>query len=457
MRDIQELLKTQVISPTTNNTSSSISHALHLHEELQQLKKENESLKEENKKMAERNQSLIDGQGTYTDLIADLEKDLKSADEKHAEQQRKLQDQLKTLQLAWDSLYDDLDKVKKERDGLRTKLDEVVRKGDGTVDDDNDDQDSTKDLRDTLNASLVSPRTPNTPRRSKSLRPSMLSNLSLMQSPMPEESPAPDIEVDQAALLRNSLQRQHSSSSLFASAAFHMFHSGQGDHDDNDDKDDDDDRSVSSGIASIVSAPFRSLVSGSVSGTEKKINDLECENLKLRSTIVRLQAQFRDEKYLNSHSSDKNTTSYGDDGLLVSPSSSNSSSKLRSTRRTMSLQTRSGTRRGIPARTTPRSTSLVEGGLRKLNDQVPLVVTTTVDAAEEADQVSESSSSSSPSTEKATGNENETRSQTSKDQDRESSSTSVTDSVSSCSEGGVGEQLAIDIPPTTNMDSTTVQ
>jgi len=456
MRNIQELLKTQVISPTTNNTSS-ISHALHLHEELEQLKKQNESLKEENKKLTERNQSLIDGQGTYTDLIADLEKDLKSADEKHLEQQRKLQDQLKTLQLAWDSLYDDLDKVKKERDGLRTKLDEVVRKGTGVVDDDSDDEGSTKDLRDTLKASVVSPRTPNTPRRSKSLRPSMLSNLSLMQSPMPEESPAPDVGVDQAAFLRSSLQKQHSSSSLFASAAFHMFHSGHGDHaHDDDENDDDDDRSVSSGIASIVSAPFRSLVSGSGSGNDKKMNDLECENLKLRSTIVRLQTQFRDEKYRNSHPSDKSNASDGDDGLLASPSSSASLSKLPSPRRTMSLQTRSGTRRGIPARTTPRSPSLVEGGLKKLNNQVPLVVTTTTDAADEADQASESSSSS-PSPSADNGNENETRSQTSKDEDRESSSTSVTDSVSSCSEEGEGEQHAIDIPSTTNMDSTTVQ
>jgi hypothetical protein len=229
---------------------------------------------------------------------------------------------------------------------------------------------------------------------------------------MPEED---SIEpIDQAALLRSSLQKHKS----FTSAAFGMF-SGHSSFSMMD-----DDRSVSSGIVTI-SGPIKSFM------VDKKVNDLECENLKLKSMIVQLQAKLREEKYRNGGggSNAKEQSKPLTTSSLHSPLSKSSLSS----RRTMNLQTRSGTRRGIPARAqAPRISSLVEGKQQVLQqqqkqakDRVPLVVMTSTDQQDQDGESSSSSSARSNVSSSAAAADN--ASHTSKDRD----STSTTDTVSS--------------------------
>ena len=277
MRDIQELMKTQVMSPVNNK--SSISHALQLHEELDKLRRKNEQLKAQNSKLSDENQSLKDGQRTYVDLISELEHDLKTADDKHQKQQTTLRQQLDRLQVSWDSLYDDLSKVRDERNELRAKLDEVREingeRGDGSGDGVEGIDSDKNSNNDDVNAEA--PPKPSFPlRRSASLRSSVF-QLTRPGSLTPS-SPSSDGNnnrrpIDQAELLRKAV-RKHSS---FSAAAGHHF-------------------GVSKSNTTETSGSSCSNIIA-----DRKIHELECENLKLKSTIVRLQTQYKEEKYRNSH------------------------------------------------------------------------------------------------------------------------------------------------------------
>jgi hypothetical protein len=297
MRDIQELMKTQVISATANNKSS-ISHALQLHDEVDKLRKETKVLKVENEKLKQQNQSLIDGQRTYIDLITEWEQTLRSADEKSIQKLKKVEEQLNRLQVSWDSLYDDLSKVREERNELRAKLDGIGSSTDrpsmtmtaGTAIDANDNNN-----KDHSSCSVLSP-----PRRGTSLRSSVFQQFtrtnSLTAAGETSRTTTTDVptgRMDQAELLRKAVKR-HSSFSAVA---------GHG---------------VGAGVSVGNISPRKDV------NSDKKLHDLECENLNLKSTIIRLQTQCREEQYRKLHPSSCSTSSSSADNntrsLLPSPS-----------------------------------------------------------------------------------------------------------------------------------------
>jgi hypothetical protein len=117
MRDLQELLKTQIVS-----SESTINHALQMNEELEHLRKECKELHIKNEELTSKNESLMVQRDEHLKTIQVLKMELEDSQRASASREQKLQLQLNQLQVSWNSLYDDLAKVRDERNELNARL-----------------------------------------------------------------------------------------------------------------------------------------------------------------------------------------------------------------------------------------------------------------------------------------------------------------------------------------------
>jgi hypothetical protein len=269
-------MKTQMV----DLSGDTVSRALLLNEQLQTLKKKNDELTAANSILkAER-----DG---YLKTIAYLEKgvnDKQAREEsKDAKESKLVKDELKKMIESFDILYENLSEVRAERDELREKLEEQEREKlanpgpeeakrlkeelknvkmqfDSLYDDLAKVREERDDLKTTLNEHYM--KSPGDNGKEKlvakaapaSSGGSMFSQLSRTTSWRGPSTPlvAPS---DQSSFLQQAFQRKMSLTNPNAT----------------------------------------------VSDADRKIRELEVENLKLKSTIVHLQTQMREEKYKLTH------------------------------------------------------------------------------------------------------------------------------------------------------------
>lgn len=278
-RNLEELMKTQVV----NTSDDTVNRALKMSEELQVLRKENQKLKADQEALQKEREQ-------FKQKIKSLESELrqhKSSDTTSRE--KKLLDDLKTMQKGFDALYDELAEMKSERDDLQTKLVEredalasakaaaaaATAKAANTSDGEGHsptqeelrlaeqvrrlqiscdslfgDLDKVKKERDELKAVIANAAT--TSKRPSPLAPSKSSMLSWMTSSMTKNVPESNDDSGQASFLMRAVERHGSTA------------------------------------PSTSSNPM-----------ERKLQELEVENLKLKSTIVHLQSQYKEERYKN--------------------------------------------------------------------------------------------------------------------------------------------------------------
>jgi hypothetical protein len=120
MRDIHALLKTQIVS-----SESTINHALQLNEELESLRRDCKNLQDRNQRLATANECLLVVRDEHAMTIQVLKHELEESQMASKSREKKLQEQLNQLQVSWNSLYDDLSKVRDERNELKGQLDNV--------------------------------------------------------------------------------------------------------------------------------------------------------------------------------------------------------------------------------------------------------------------------------------------------------------------------------------------
>jgi hypothetical protein len=194
MRNLEELLKTQIVS-----SESTINHALQMNEELDRLRKECQNLRIKCEASTPNKKIMTVERDEYLNTIQALKKELKKIQTASESREERLQLQLNQLQASWNSLYDDLAKVRDERDELKAKLEDEEEK--------------------------------------------------VARTNCAEKASGAEAgRMDQAELLRLAVNRHNSFSS-------------------------------------------------SVSSLERAIRNLEIENLKQKSTIVKLQTQLKEERY----------------------------------------------------------------------------------------------------------------------------------------------------------------
>lgn len=204
MRNLEELLKTQIVS-----SASTINHALQLNEELDSLRKECKQLRITNEALTSSKETIMVEREEHLKTIQALKRALEEFRTTSEWREEKLQLQLNQLQASWNSLYDDLAKVRDERNELKARLEAEEEK---------------TSLPQGENRFGVSP--------------------NCTEKPFGEDGSG----IDQAELLRQAVNRHNS-------------------------------------------------FSPGVSFLEKKIHNLEIENLKQKSTIVKLQTQLKEDRY----------------------------------------------------------------------------------------------------------------------------------------------------------------
>jgi hypothetical protein len=245
-------MKTQVI-----DQNRTIHHALHLNEELQTLRKENKDLivaVEELKTEREESNRIIESLETKIEEIQSKETAISNSSE-----ERRLKAELQNLRLSWDAMYADLAKIRKERDELKSAMDET-NKGKA--------------------ATAATFEKPQQKQRQAESRGFFFENISRASSWIGGGSgEAYNIYskaninhgvADQASLIQNAVERK---SSLQVGVA-----------------------TPSAGITTTTNKN---------SSMERKLQEAEIENLKLRSTIVQLRTQLHEERYRNQPKSDK--------------------------------------------------------------------------------------------------------------------------------------------------------
>jgi predicted nucleic acid-binding Zn-ribbon protein len=292
MRNLEELMKTQVI----HTNDDTVNQALKMSEELQALRKENETLK------AERITFESEREG-YVSQIKSMEKELIGRRQQEQNQQtpnisngspsdteKKLMDDLRSMRKGFEALYEEFAELKVERDELQSKLEkreeglasakpatgssarppiypsnndghsstpeelrlaEQVRCLQVSCDSLFNDLDKVKKERDELKAAAGSNGASKRPPAPTQSRSSMLSWMASTITAAPNDT-ADIVGSNQASSLVKAVEKHGST------------------------------------------AP-----NSSSNSMERKLQELEVENLKLKSSIVQLQTQFKEERYKN--------------------------------------------------------------------------------------------------------------------------------------------------------------
>jgi len=231
-RNLEELMKSQQVISSTEKT---IHQALTLNQNMEGLQEKNLNLQDENENLSATNETLLMEREGYSQLIHNLNKELKEDKTLAVSMEKYLRGELKGLQVSWDSLYKDHCAIKKSYEERR--------------------QQQQKQQHD---------------------KPKLME---LEEEEIESTSWSLSSELQQAELLRKIVKEQvvHPSSTT-------------------------------------------------ISPMEQKLHKLESENKKLKSTLVRLQTQYKEEKYKNEHISESTTSatdssssdSVNNEGLLSS-------------------------------------------------------------------------------------------------------------------------------------------
>lgn len=298
-RNLEELMKTQIV----DLSGDTVNRALLLNEELQSLRKQNTEL-------TTANQQLTAERDGYLKTISCLEKGVNERQTHHdVSREVKLKEELKKMITSWDILYEELAELKAERDELRAKLEESEQEraaappapAPGSTEEElrlknelrqlkvqfdalYDDLAKVKAERDDLKTTLDEHYKASPPIMNDAAKESSAGSMFQLSRASSWRAPAASTSTDQASFLQQAFQRK---SSLTAQ-------------------------------------------SSSSNPTERKLQELEVENLKLKSTIVHLQTQMREEKYKNqlSHQQqDDRSVPTRSKSLMLSPSPRSSNNR----------------------------------------------------------------------------------------------------------------------------------
>jgi len=221
-----------------------INPALKLNQKIEVLQEKNYNLEDENENLSATNETLLTEREGYIQLIRDLNKELKEVKTLAVSMEKYLREELKGLQASWDSLYKEHCATKKSYEERQQQQQHDKPKLIELAEEEI--ESSSSSLSESKHIERI---------RNKEITicPSI--------TPITSSNKQKDTAViNQAELLRKVVKKQ-------------------------------------------VVHP-----SNTVSPMEQKLHELEAENKKLRSTVVRLQTQYKEEKYKNEHISESPTS-----------------------------------------------------------------------------------------------------------------------------------------------------
>lgn len=99
-RSLQELMKTQDVSFALNR-------ALPLNEHLDGMREKNVVLYEQNRRLIAKNKSIMKEREGLVELVSSLNRELDELRKSSLAKEKKLRDELRNMQLSWDSLYEE--------------------------------------------------------------------------------------------------------------------------------------------------------------------------------------------------------------------------------------------------------------------------------------------------------------------------------------------------------------
>jgi hypothetical protein len=283
-------MKTQVI----HQNDDTVNQALKMSEELQALRKENETLRAEKI-------SFESEREDYVSKIKSMEKDLSQQQQQQQQRlplkvsnktEKKLLDDLRSMQKGFEALYEEFAEVKAERDELLIKLEKSeealasAKEASATI--------TRTPYNHSLDNDGHSP-TPEELRLAEQVRclqvscDSLFSDLDKMKKERDELKAA----VDSNSASRRPAPPTQSKSSMLSWMTSSITSAPKNTTDDN----------VGSAQASFLMKAVErhgsNAPSSSSNPLERKLQELEVENLKLKSSIVYLQSQYKEERYKN--------------------------------------------------------------------------------------------------------------------------------------------------------------
>ncbi|KAG7370814.1 hypothetical protein IV203_019384 [Nitzschia inconspicua] len=313
-RNLEELMKTQVVS----DSDDTVNRALKMSGELQNLRKENEALKSEKK-------ALESEREHYADRIKSLERELRKPRASDNGQEKKLLDDLKCMQKGFGALYDELADIKSERDELQIKLERAkvaLASAEVAV---------ANSVPHALPSDAQSP-TQEELRLAEQVRSLKVSCDSLFADldKVKKERDELKAKVDANAATNETLKRPSAPAPSRSSMLSWMTSSLTNNN--NTEINNDNNSDQASFIMKAVERHGPIVSATSSNSLERKLQELEVENLKLKSTIVHLQSQYKEERYKN-----QQLQQIGFE-VGLSPRSAAASSIIRKPIRFMSLQ-----------------------------------------------------------------------------------------------------------------------